>query len=134
MPFPDQDQIQMDMARTKFRSKIDLSNAYEQVRISPEDVHKTAFSTVFRTFKSNVMQQGDCNAPATFLRLMTVIFCDMIGTFVYAYLDDLFIFSNTLWDHEKHLDYVFKTLQKHHLYLEKEKCDLYSDSMDCLRH
>jgi hypothetical protein len=66
-PFPDQDQIRMDVARAKYRSKIDLSNAYEQVRIDPGDVHKTAFSTVFGTYESNVMQQGDCNAPATFL-------------------------------------------------------------------
>ena len=65
-PFPDQDQIQMDVAHAKYRSKIDLSNAYEQVWVAPEDVHKTTFSTVFRTFESNVMEQGDCNAPTTF--------------------------------------------------------------------
>jgi len=67
-PFPDQDQIQMDVARAPYRSKIDLSNAYEQVRIEPEDVNKTAFATVYGTHESNVMQQGDCNGPATFQR------------------------------------------------------------------
>jgi Reverse transcriptase (RNA-dependent DNA polymerase) len=97
-------------------------------------MHKTVFSTVFRTFKSNVMQQGDCNAPATFLHLMTAIYCDVIGIFVYAYLDNLFIFSNTLNNHEQHLDYVFRMLRKHRLYLERDKCDLYSSSMDCLGH
>ncbi|KAF8226052.1 hypothetical protein L208DRAFT_1303709 [Tricholoma matsutake] len=30
-PFPDQDLIRLDVARAKYRSKIDLSNAYEQV-------------------------------------------------------------------------------------------------------
>jgi hypothetical protein len=65
-PFPDQDQIRMDIAQAKFRSKIDLSNAYEQVHIEPDDISKTAFAMVFGMFKSNVMQQGDCNAPATF--------------------------------------------------------------------
>ena len=124
----------MDIAHAKYQSKINLSNAYEQVRIDPRDMHKTTFSTVFGTFESNVMQQGDCNAPATFLHLMTTIFCNVIGIFVYVYLDDLFIFSNTLEDHKKHLAFVFKTLQKHHLYLEKDKCDLYSSSMNCLGH
>ena len=66
MPFPDQDQIRMDVARAKYRSKFDLSNAYEQVRVEPDDVWKTAFATIFGTFVSQVMQQGDCNAPATF--------------------------------------------------------------------
>ena len=62
-PFPDQDQIRMDVTRARYRSKIDLSNAYEQVRMEPEDVKKTAFLTIFSTFLSQVMQQGDCNAP-----------------------------------------------------------------------
>ena len=122
------------MMHVKHWSKIDLSNVYEQVQVTPKDVHKTAFFIVFGTFKSNVMQQGDCNVPTTFLWLITAIYYDVIGIFVYAYLDDLFIFSNTLTDHKKHLDYVFETLQKHDLYLEREKCDLYSSSMDCLGH
>ena len=133
-PFLDQDKIRMNITQAKFRSKINLSNAYEQICIEPSDVHKTAFVTIFGTFKSNVMQQGNCNAPTTFLRLMTAIFRDVIGVFVYAYLDDLFVFSNMLEDHEKHLEYIFQTLQKNHLFLEKEKCDLYSTSMECLGH
>ena len=133
-PLPDQDQIRMDVAQAKCRSKIYLSNAYEQVRIEPDDVHKTAFTTVFGTYLSEVMQQGDCNAPATFQRLVTAIFREAIGTSVHAYLDDLFIYSDTLDEHEKHLEYVFQKLRQNHLFLEKEKCNLYSESMDCLRH
>ena len=133
-PFPDQDQIRMDVARAKYRSKIDLSNAYEQIRIEPEDVHKTGFASVFGTHESNVMQQGDCNAPGTFQRLMTVIFRDAIGIRVHVYLDDLFVFSYTLEDHERDLEYVFQKLRENQLYLEKAKCDLYSASMDCLGH
>jgi hypothetical protein len=133
-PFPDQDQIRMDVARATFRSKIDLSNAYEQVRIEPDDVPKTAFATVFGTFESNVMQQGDCNAPATFQRLMVEIFRDAIGTRVHAYLDDIFVFSHTLEDHEADLEYVFQKLRENRLFIERAKCDLYSKSMDCLGH
>ncbi len=35
-PMPDQETIRNDVARAKFRTKIDLSDAYEQIRISPE--------------------------------------------------------------------------------------------------
>ena len=73
-PFPDQDQIRMDAARAKYRTKIDMSDAYEQIHVENEDVWKTAFATMLGTFVSHVMQQGDCNAPATFQRLMTWIF------------------------------------------------------------
>ena len=98
--FPDQDQIRMDIARAKYRSKIDLSNAYEQVQIEPEDVWKMAFAMIYRTFISQIMQQGDCNAPAMFQHLMTVIFRDHIGHCVYIYLNDIFVYSDTLEDHE----------------------------------
>ena len=133
-PLPDQDQIRTDVARAKIRSKIDLSNAYEQVRIVPEDVHKTSFATIFGTYESNVMQQGDCNAPATFQRLMTHIFRDYLGNFIHCYLDDLFVFSDTLEDHERQLAIVFDLLRKHHLYLEGKKCELFAEKMDCLGH
>ena len=64
-PFPDQDCIRNDVAKAPYRSKIDLPEAYEQIRIVPEDVHKTVFAMIFGTFESHVTQQGDCNAPST---------------------------------------------------------------------
>lgn len=73
-PLPDQELIREDVARARYRSKINLADAYEQVRIRSEDVYKTAFATISGTYVSNVVQQGDCNAPATFQRLMTSIF------------------------------------------------------------
>ena len=51
-PFPDQDAIRHDIARATFRSKLDMTEAYEQTRIRPEDVGKTTFSTIFGTFQS----------------------------------------------------------------------------------
>lgn len=132
--FPDQDQIRMDVARAKYRSKIDLSDAYEQIRVEPGDVWKTAFATVYGTFESQVIQQSDCNAPSTFQRLMTEIFREQIGIFVHVYLDDIFVFSNTVEEHEEHLKIIFQKLRDAQLYLKEEKCDLYSEKMDCLGH
>ncbi|KAL1936849.1 hypothetical protein VTO73DRAFT_6918 [Trametes versicolor] len=133
-PFPDQDQIRMDVARARYRSKIDLSDAYEQVRIVAEDIWKTAFATPFGTFVSEVMQQGDTNAPSTFQRLMTTLFRDFIGRFVHVYLDDIFVYSDTLKEHEQHLAQVFEVLRKAKLFLSRSKCDLYSKDLDCLGH
>ena len=133
-PFPDQDQIRMDITRARYRSKIDLSNMYEQVHVEPEDIKKTAFSTIFGTFLSQVMQQGDCNAPATFQRLMTVVLREYIGQFIHVYLNDIFVFGNMLEEHERHLRLVLNALTKMEFYLEREKCDLYAEKLDCLRH
>ena len=73
-PFPEQDAIRHDVERAKFRSKLDMTKAYEQMHIKPEDVRKTTFSTIFGTFQRRVIQMGDCNAPSTFQRLMTATF------------------------------------------------------------
>jgi len=51
-PFPDQDPIWHDIAHAPYRSKLDMSEAYEQIPIKSEDVPKTAFSTIFSTFMS----------------------------------------------------------------------------------
>ena len=133
-PFPDQDEIRADVARAKYRSKIDLSDAYEQIRVEPEDVSKTAFATVYGTFVSYVMQQGDCNAPSTFQWLMTYVFRDFIGRFVHVYLDDIFIYSKSVKKHKDHLRLIFNRLREVQLYLKVEKCDLYSEWMKCLGH
>jgi len=72
------------------------------------------------------MQQGYCNAPATFQRLMTVIFRDFIRRFVHIYLDNIFVYSNSIEEYKKHLGLVFDKLCKMQLYLEESKLDLYS--------
>src|SRR6202041_1488557 len=111
-PFPNQEQIRNDVARGKYQSKIDMSNVYKQIHIEPSDVWKMAFATIYGTFMSHTMQQGDCNAPATFPRLMTVIFQEYSGIFVHIYLDNIFVFSNFIKEHEKHFGLVFDKLRK----------------------
>ena len=83
-PFLDQDTIWHDVACAMYRSKLDMSEAYEQICICNEDVAKTAFTTIFGTFVSWVMQQGDCNAPLTFQRLMTSVFHNFVMRFIHV--------------------------------------------------
>ncbi|EEB91051.1 hypothetical protein MPER_10660 [Moniliophthora perniciosa FA553] len=80
------------------------------------------------------MQHGDCNAPSTFQRIMVYAFRNYIGVFVYVYLDDIFVFSDTIEEHQHHLKLVFDRLRNLHLYLKAAKLDLYSMAMDCLGH
>ena len=47
---------------------------------------------------SHVVQQGDCNMPATYQALMNHLFSPYIGRFMDVYLDDIIIYSNTVKD------------------------------------
>ena len=114
--------------------KVDLSNAYKQVQVHAEDMNKTAFITIASTYISNIMQQEDCNSPATFEHLVTSIFRDIIGKFMHVYLDDIFIYSNSVEEHEQHLKIIFDSLRKNYLYLKWSKCNLYMKKINCLSH
>lgn len=122
-PLPDIDGIMRRVASKPYRSLIDLKDAYEQVRIEPGDVWKTAFNTPNGNMVSHVIQIGDCNAPATFQSLMNHIFSSYIGKFMDAYLDDIVIYSDTLEDHIKHVEKVLEILEKEKFYLSANKLD-----------
>ena len=53
---------------------------------------------------------------------------------MHVYLDNIFIYSNSIEEHEEHLRLVFERLREHQLFLKWVKCDLYADKVDCLGH
>ena len=111
-----------------------MTEAYEQMCIRTEDIGKMTFSTIFGTFQSRVMQMGDCNTPSTFQLLMTAIFQDFLRRFVHVYLDNIFIYSQSIRDHIEHIMKVLQRLRESQFYLSKSKLDLFSDKTNCLGH
>ena len=133
-PLPNQDMIREAVASHTYVSVIDISDAYEQLRIVPEDVPKTLFASPLGTYVSNVLQQGDCNGPSSWQRLMTFVFRERIGVEVWVYLDDIYIFTTTKEKHEDALEYVFQCLQKENLYISPKKFKPYAIRFNCLGH
>ena len=111
-----------------------MTEVYEQMCIRPEDVYKMTVSTISGTFQSQVMQMGDCNAPSTFQQLMTTIFQEFLGIFVHVYLDNIFIYSQSIREHIEHIMKMLQLLKELQFYLSKSKLDLFSDKTDCLGH
>jgi hypothetical protein len=62
------------------------------------------------------VQQGDCNVGATYQGLMNHLFAEYIGVFMFVYLDDIIIFSNSIEEHVEHMRTVFKVLEREKFY------------------
>ena len=80
------------------------------------------------------MQQGNCNASATYQMLMNHTFTSYIGVFMYVYLDDVIIFLDLVEDHLKHVKTVFDILHKEQLFLSPNKMQFFAEELNILGH
>ena len=80
------------------------------------------------------MQQGDCNAPATFMKLMNWVFADMLGRNVYVYLDDILIFDDTKEGHIATIKEVCTRLRNQKLYVNRSKTMILPEELQILGH
>ena len=133
-PLPDIKEILCKVSRHKYRSLIDGKDTYKQIRVVPEHVSRTIFTMPDGTMESLVMQQGDCNVGATYQTLMNHIFASHIGVFVYVYLDDIIIFSDSIEEHVNHIRTAFDILRKEKLYLRPSKMQFFTEELKILGH
>ncbi|KAG8908260.1 hypothetical protein FRB99_008325, partial [Tulasnella sp. 403] len=131
-PLPDIESILRNVASHKFRSILDGKDAYEQIRVVPEHVHRTLFTTPDGTMESLVMQLGDCNGGATYQALMNHIFAPYIGVFMDVYLDDIVIYSDTVEEHIQHIRTVLDVLREQKLYLSADKMRFFAKELNLL--
>jgi hypothetical protein len=129
---PLQWQMLESAAQAKCLSVLDLADVYHQIRMDPEFEQYNTTSVLGATNEIRVMLQGDANAPATMMRNRSTIFRDIIGEYVWVYLDDVVVFSQSVQEHMQYLREIFKRLQNVSFYLKLNKCQLMQKSIKLL--
>ena len=107
-------------------TSLDLQQGYNQIRIDPADVPKTAFRTHQGLFEFKVLSFGLTE------RVMNNIFEGL--PFVLVYLDDILIFRKTEHEHREHIRQVMSILKAQKLYAKRSKCAFFQRSMKFLGH
>jgi hypothetical protein len=119
---------------SKYFTSLDLTSGYQQILISEEDRHKTAFRTPFGHFQFKVLIEGLTNAPATFQTAMNFIFHPYLRKFVVVYLDDNLIYSRTEEERRAHVRLVLDVLKREKFYVCKAKSTFAAKEIKFLGH
>jgi hypothetical protein len=103
-------------------TKLDLASGYHQLRIHPDDCHKTAFVTPAGIYEWKVIPFGLANAPSAFMRHMHRVL-HKHRRYSVVYLDDILIYSRTIAEHKQHVESVLGSLRASGLKLNGRKCE-----------
>ena len=110
------------LQKAHFFTKLDLRNAYHLVCSKEGDEWKTAFNTPRGHYEYLVMLFGLMNVPAVFQALVNDILRDVINRYVFVYLDDILIFSESMGEHVTLVRLILQQLLENRLLAKAKIC------------
>lgn len=128
-PLPKIDDLLVGLNGARIFSKIDLSQAYNQIELD-ESRQYTVINTHRGLFKYNRLVYGLSSSPGIFQRIMSNLLSNIPG--VEVFLDDIIIGSK---DESTHLITLQRVLQKLHsngMKLKKNKCHFLMEEVQYL--
>ena len=113
-------------------TKIDLADAYNQIRLGPISQKQLALSTHTSVLLQLRLPFEITSAPGYFQEKMDKLTSDLPG--VAVYLDDILVSGNNAADHISNLRGLLQRLSKNGLRCRLEKCIFASSSIEYLGH
>ena len=119
-PLPKPSDLFATLANGKAFTKIDLSQAYQQMVLDEESAKSLTINTHLGLYQYTRLPFGVASAPAMFQRAMDIILQGVEG--VICYIDDILVTGATDEEHLDRLEEVLKRLKEYGLRAKKSKC------------
>ena len=119
-PIPRLEDLFSCLSGNKLFTKLDMTQAYAQLKLSEESKPYTVINTHKGLFQYNRLCFGVSAAPAIFQRAMEQLLCGLPG--VVCYLDDILIAGSSVKQHEERVCAVLTRLQDNGLKCKISKC------------
>jgi hypothetical protein len=113
-------------------TKIDLADAYNQIKLAPLSQRRLALSTHKGVLLQKRLPFGIKSAPGYFQQIMDQLTRDLPGTAVY--LDDILVSGKDAEDHLGNLRRLLKRLEEKGLRCRLEKCQFAQPYVEYLGH
>jgi hypothetical protein len=127
-PIPNIDHLLTSIGNSKYYSKIDITQAYNQLEIHPDDRHYTTINTHKGLYMYNRLPFGISNAPAIWQRTIEMILNGIQN--IAIFYDDIGIGTETAEEHFKVLELVFERFKQFGIRLNANKCSFFKNSIE----
>jgi hypothetical protein len=111
VPLPDIHSCFHWFRSAKVFTSLDLNSAYHQIGLTERSKSLTAFATDWNLYEYTRVPFGIATGAQVLTRLLDQVFSDVKFKFVFHYLDDLVIYSDSFEEHIGHLREVFRRLR-----------------------
>ncbi|CAB0044009.1 unnamed protein product [Trichogramma brassicae] len=129
-PVQNIDAILDKLRHARYITTIDLKSAYFQIAMEESSKKYTAFAVPGAgLFQFTRLAFGLTNAPMTFQRLIDALFGPECKPFVFGYLDDIVIVTETFEQHLVWLEKVLERLNSAGLTINRKKCEFCRSSV-----
>lgn len=124
-PLPLIDETMAQLSKASIFTKIDIRQAFHKIRLDAESARLTAFRCRQGAYQYEVMPFGLSNGPANFQRYINNALRGLLDVICCAYVDDIIIFSNSVEEHEQHVEAVLTRLRDAGLQADLKKCEFH---------
>lgn len=131
-PLPNTEDLFATLAGGKWFSKLDLSHAYQQLRLDKDSEEYLTINTHKGLYRYHRLSYGVASAPSIFQSVMDQILQGQEG--VTCFLDDILITASTKEVHLKRLRAVLSRLEHYGVRAKLSKCRFLQKSVEYLGH